>query len=77
MDAVLGAELARPFKATMVTEAMVRGWEKIMTRVSGQGVGTFSQAHREPPASNGKIPNYENLSFEQRRAAQTALRNRR
>jgi hypothetical protein len=70
----LGDEMAQPFIATMVTERMVRGWETLMRNFESQGTGSFSSAHREAPASNGRIENYENLSFEQRRAAQTALR---
>jgi hypothetical protein len=73
----LGDEMAQPFIATMVTERMVKGWETLIERVTNQGAGSFSSAHREPPASNGRIEGFEHMSFEQRRAAQNALLRRR
>jgi hypothetical protein len=70
----VGDQLAAPLINSIVSETAVRAWEGILRHVSGQGVGTFSQAHREPPAANGKIPGYENMDFMQRRAAQDALK---
>jgi hypothetical protein len=77
MDAMLGPELAAPFKVSMVTERMVRGWEKLMRNFESQGTGSFSTAHREAPSSNGKIEGFDKMSFIEKRAAQTAARNRR
>jgi hypothetical protein len=59
------------------SEKAVRGWETIIRKFASQGVSGFSQAHREPlESSNGKIPGYETMTFEQRRAAQSAQRRR-
>jgi hypothetical protein len=71
----LGDELARPFIETLVSERMVKGWEQIIQRITGQGAGSFSHAHREAPESNG-IPGYDKMTFEQRLAAGEALRQR-
>jgi hypothetical protein len=72
----LGDELARPFIETLVSERMVKGWEQIIQRITGQGAGSYSSAHRDAPESNGQIPGYENMSFEARLAAGEALRRR-
>jgi hypothetical protein len=63
-------------KSTMVTAAQVQAWEAHITRLSSQGTMPFSQQHRVAPEQD-KIPNYENLSFEQRRHAQEQQRARR
>lgn len=54
----------------------VQAFERMMQRFKDQGGAPFSQQHRTQPEA-GKIPNYENLSFAQKRAAQDALNNRR
>jgi hypothetical protein len=73
----LGDELARPLMATLVSEKMVRAYEKLIRNFTSQGVGDFSQTGREPPASsNGKIPGYENMTFLEKRAAQTRANRR-
>lgn len=63
-------------KSTLVTAAQVEAMEAHITKISTQGGATFSQSHRVPPDTD-KIPNYENLSFEQRRHAQELHRARR
>lgn len=63
-------------KSTMVTAAQVQAWEAHITKLSSQGTMPFSAQHRTAP-EQGKIPNYENMSFEQRRHAQEQQRARR
>lgn len=53
--------------------AMVETFEGLMQQFSNQGGADFTQQGRseqEQPA--GKIPGYDNMSFTQRRVAQTA-----
>jgi len=40
-----------------------------MNKLSSQGGASFSQSHRAAPETS-PIPNYDNMSFEQRRLAQ-------
>jgi hypothetical protein len=47
----------------------VQAFENLMRKFSSQGGAAFSQQHRTQPEA-GKIPGYENMSFEQRRLAQ-------
>lgn len=49
-----GAEIARPFAATLVHESQVRGWEKIMERFRTQGAGGYSPQFGEVRES-GKV----------------------
>lgn len=63
-------------KSTMVTAAQVQAWEAHITRLSTQGAATFSQQHRVPPDANN-IPNYDGMTFAQRRQAQDQLAARR
>lgn len=63
------AALSSVLKIAPVAGTIV-GLEKLMVRLSSQGVGTFTQSHRDAPADAGKIAGYENMSFEQRRQAQ-------
>jgi hypothetical protein len=65
----MGEADAAPIKATLVTDAHLRFYEKMMQKVSSQGTASFSQSHRTAPETGG-IPGYENMSFEQRRQAQ-------
>jgi len=65
----MGEADAAPIKATLVTEAHLRFYEKLMQRVSSQGAASFSQSHRTAPDASG-IPGYDKMSFEQRRQAQ-------
>lgn len=65
----MGAADAKPIVATMVTDAHLRFFEKMMLKASSQGVPSFSQSHRAAPETN-PIPGFENMSFEQRRHAQ-------
>jgi hypothetical protein len=76
MDAVgkwitgeMGEADAKPIRATIVTDAHLRFYEKLMHKIGTQGAATFSQSHRAAPESN-PIPGYETMSFEQRREAQ-------
>jgi hypothetical protein len=76
MDAVgkwitgeVGEADAKPIRATIVTDAHLRFYEKLMNKIGSQGAASFSQQHRAAPETN-PIPGYENMSFEQRREAQ-------
>ncbi len=57
----------------MFSAGQVQFMEKVMAALRGSE-GRFSHQFREPPASNGTIPGYATMSFEQRRQAQDALR---
>jgi hypothetical protein len=72
----MGEADAAPIRATIVTDAHLRFYEKLMNKVSSQGTASFSQQHRAAPDTN-PIPGYENMSFEQRRFAQDQLAARR
>jgi hypothetical protein len=65
----VGEADASPIKATIVTDAHLRFYEKLMNKVSSQGTASFSQQHRAAPETSG-IPGYDKMSFEQRRQAQ-------
>jgi hypothetical protein len=69
LDGFIGTADAAPIKATLVTNSHLVLFEKLMSRLETQGVGSFSQSHRAAPDA-GDIPGYENMSFEQRRFAQ-------
>lgn len=69
LASMVGNELAEHMASSgMATAAQVGGWETIMRKV--QGGAAFGQQHRDTPETPGKIPGYEKMSFEQRRAAQ-------
>jgi hypothetical protein len=65
----MGEADAKPIRATIVTDAHLRFYEKLMNKISSQGAAGFSQSHRAPPDTN-PIPGFDNMSFEQRRQAQ-------
>lgn len=65
------APLANMFKIAPVAST-IRAMQRIMQRVSSQGVTPFSQAHRAD-APQG-IPGYDKMTFEQRRHAQEQRR---
>jgi hypothetical protein len=65
----MGEVDAKPIRATIVTDAHLRFYEKIMQKISSQGSAGFSQSHRAPPETNA-IPGFDTMSFEQRRYAQ-------
>lgn len=69
LTGMVGEADAAPIKATIVTDAHLRFFEKIITQITNQGGASFSAAHRVPD-DNKSIPNYAGMSFEQRRFAQ-------
>ena len=69
----LGSELGGAIEQMLVTSKHVEAFEKIINQFSRQGGTQFSQAHREGEPPAGKIPGYENMSFEQKRAAQMRM----
>jgi hypothetical protein len=77
LKAHLGDDLAKPMLATLATAKQVEGWEKLAQKMSSQGGSSFSQAHRSGQPDPNRIPGYESMSFEQRRAAQDSLAARR
>jgi hypothetical protein len=72
ITAEVGEVDAKPIRATIVTDAHLRFYERLMNKIASQGAASFSQQHRVGPDDN-KIPNYENMSFEQKRQAQDQL----
>ena len=68
-DALTGAVMSGIRSA-----AAVKGWEKILDHNRSQGGGSYSHAHRQPPAASGEIPGYEQMTFLEKRAAQDAQR---
>jgi hypothetical protein len=76
ITAEVGEADAKPIRATIVTDAHLRFYERLMNKISSQGSASFSQQHRVP-ADDKPIPGYENMSFEQRRYAQDQLAARR
>jgi hypothetical protein len=65
------ANMLRQFPAV----ALVKGFETLIRQFSSQGGVDFSQQHREAANTEaGKIAGYENMNFQQRRAAQMAER---
>jgi hypothetical protein len=75
ITAEVGEADAKPIRATIVTDAHLRFYEKLMNKISSQGGASFSQSHRVPPDTGG-IPGFENMSFAQQRLAQDQLRAR-
>jgi hypothetical protein len=69
MRGMVGDELAGAMRGMLVTEKIVRGWEKIQHQFQSQGAASFTQSHRVAP-DNNEIPGYSKMSFEQRRLAQ-------
>ena len=67
---------AKPIIATIVTDAHLRFYEKMLNKITSQGAASFSQQHRVPP-DDSKIPGFENMSFAQQRHAQEQLRARK
>ena len=67
---------AKTFESFMLSAKQVEVMERIMAHVRNQGAGAPGSGHRDTPAENGKIPGYENMSFEQRRFAQDQMRDR-
>ena len=70
---VLGSDLGGAIEQMLVTAKHVEAFESIINKFSRQGGTQFSQAHREGEPPAGKIPGYENMSFEQKRAAQMRM----
>jgi hypothetical protein len=69
ITAEMGEADAAPIRATIVTDAHLRFYEKMMNKISSQGAASFSQSHRTAPDAN-PIPGYDSMSFEQKRYAQ-------
>jgi hypothetical protein len=76
LDGFVGSANAGPIKATMVTNAHLEFFERVMEKLEGPG-SRFSQKHRVPPPDDNHIAGYENMSFEQRRFAQDSIAARR
>jgi hypothetical protein len=59
-------------KSTLVTAAQIEAWERFISKQTSQGGASFTQSHRVPPDAN-QIPNYDGMTFAQRREAQDQL----
>jgi hypothetical protein len=70
ITAEVGEADAKPIRATIITDAHLRFYERLMNKISSQGTAAFSQSHRAAPDTGRDIPGFENMSFEQRRHAQ-------
>ena len=55
LRAQLGDDLAKPLSAMIVSEPIVRGWERIMAGFRGQSGHNYSNANREPPEPQGRV----------------------
>jgi hypothetical protein len=77
ITAEVGEADAKPIRATIVTDAHLRFYERLMNKITSQGTASFSSAHRVPPETNNGIPGFDKMSFEQRRQAQDTLAARR
>jgi hypothetical protein len=51
----MGEADAKPIKATIVTDAHLRFYEKLMNKVSSQGTASFSQSHRTRELSHSRL----------------------
>jgi hypothetical protein len=69
MDASADKGDAKALAGMLVTALHVEAFERIINRLTTQGTANFSQQHRVAPETN-TIPNFEKMSFEQRRQAQ-------
>lgn len=72
LTAHLGADNAKAMMSGVFTAPQVKGFEALMQKFAGGNVVPFNQRGKEPGAEPGKIPGFETMSFEQRRAAQDA-----
>jgi hypothetical protein len=73
---MVGEADAAPIRRTIITDAHLRFYETVMSKITSQGVASFSQSHRVPPDTAG-IPGFDKMSFEQKRQAQDTLAARR
>jgi transcriptional regulator with XRE-family HTH domain len=67
LDSFMGSADAKPLRATLVTDAHLRFYEKIMSQLAGQGTAPFSQQHRDRP-EDGRVSDavWENMSAGER-----------
>jgi hypothetical protein len=70
----LGSELGGAIEQMLVTSRQVRAFESIINKFRSQGGTSAPAGGTVPPAEQGKIPGYENMSFEQKRVAQMQQR---
>jgi hypothetical protein len=66
-----GALMAAQLRSYPVA-TMIEMFEGIMRSFSGQGGADYTQSGRQQEDNTGRIPGYENMNFNQRRAAQDA-----
>ncbi|MBV8895531.1 MAG: hypothetical protein JO051_03390 [Acidobacteriaceae bacterium] len=75
MTGFFGPELGQQFQHALFTADMVKGFQRIQSQLTSQGVTNFSQVGREAAPDPNKINGYENMTFEQRmHAARLAQR---
>ncbi|MBR1086461.1 hypothetical protein JQ621_03130 [Bradyrhizobium manausense] len=52
---MVGNDLGSAMRGMLVTQKIVAGFERLMGKFQSQGAATFSQAHREPGNSGGRV----------------------
>ncbi|BEV44414.1 hypothetical protein CRBSH125_05970 [Afipia carboxidovorans] len=72
----LGVDNAKAMMSGVFTANQVKGFEALMQKFAGGSVLPFNQNGKDASAEAGKIAGFENMSFEQRRAAQDAAARR-
>lgn len=68
----LGEDAAKPMMRGVFTAAQVKGFEALMQKFQGGNIVPFNAKNPTGADDPGKIPGFDTMSFEQRRAAQDA-----
>jgi hypothetical protein len=55
LDSFMGSADSKPIKATLVTDAHLRMFEKVMTAITSQGAATFDNRHRDRGPQPGTV----------------------
>ena len=76
LTAHLGEDAAKPMMSGIFTAAQVKGFESLMKAFEGGKIVPFTRKNPDGGEEPGKIPGFETMSFEQRRAAQDAARSK-
>jgi hypothetical protein len=56
---VVGDELGKEMRHMVVSEKIVRGFEKLISKFTSQGVASFRQDGREPQGAPGRVSEAE------------------
>ena len=74
LNAKLGADLGAALNSNLFTAKQVLAFEKLIDVFTTQGASSPANGRTPAGTPAGKIEGYENMTFEQRRAAQEAAR---